>query len=174
MQTEPRGLYKWLTRKTPFSETLMMPAGDELRLLLELVGDYKKQPPEQKTWFDQKGQSIYYSRKNKQKQYPLPAELYTVDSIHLLHRRMQAQGVKQLDINFYKKGKLFNSRILLETNVEEQGLNGLIEVDKMTQQLDNTDYRIIYFYTLDTLAPLKIEQIKTNGNSTLMWRTSVN
>jgi len=174
MQTRPIGFYSWLTRKKPFSETRMSETANGLQLTQELKGDYRNKPAKEKTWFDQKNSTIYYSKGEKKKQQTIPKNLYNFQSVHLIPGIMKQQELDQFEVDFYKKGKLFKSTFKLEPAVKlkQKDKDGLV-VDKLTQRLDPSDYEMIYYYHGNTLAPLKIEQLKANGDNSVMWRSSV-
>lgn len=173
MKTRPKGFYKWLTRKKPFAETRMTESPDGLLLSQELKGDYKNKPAKEKTWFDQDKKIIYYTNGEKKRELDLPAPVYNFQSIHLLPATMKQDGLERIEINFYKRGKLFKSTLQLEADVKIQQDDSELRVDKVTQVLDGSDYKMIYYYQGDTLAPLKIEQLKDDGNNIVMWRNKL-
>ena len=174
MQTYPNAPYSWLTRKKPFAETRMLETDTGLQLSQELRGDYPDQPPRENTWFNPDKGTIYFTKGETDRQLELPGELYNVQSIHLLPRIMKQRQTKRMDIQFYKKGKLYKSRLTLEPKVLlANGTHRSIVADKMIQQLEPSNYRMIYYYRQDAMAPLKIEQIKANGDYSVMWRRSL-
>jgi len=173
MQTRPKAPYRWLTRKKPFAETRMQETKDGLQLSQELRGDYPDKPAKENTWFNQDKGKIFFTRGEDNKQLKLPHNLYNFHSIHLLPLEMKRRQLKHLDIKFYKKGKLYNSRLTLEPQVLLTSNPDSMVVDKIIQIMEPSKYRMIYYYRDDSLAPVKIEQIKANGDHSVMWRNSL-
>jgi hypothetical protein len=174
MNTRPVAPYKWLTRKKPFAETRMLETNSGLQLSQESNGDYEDAPATENTWFDQDKAIIYYTSGEKKRQLNLPDKLYNTQSVHLLVPFMKQQGLNELDINYYVKGKLIKSSLTLESGLKLSRGSSVFVVDKFSQQLEKKDYRMVYYYDGNSLAPLKIEQLKFNGESSEMWRKSVN
>ncbi len=170
MKTEPRGIYSWLTRKKPYTETRMQKIGQDIQLLLISSGDYPKKPVKQSTWFDHQHKKIYRKKGKKISQLKLTDPIYNYQSIHLLHPQMLEQNESAIDINFYKKGKLLKSTLTLQKQVELPSKKGKIIVDKITQTFKKSKNKMIYYYQGETLAPLKIEQIKPGKDKSVMWR----
>ncbi|MDJ0881184.1 MAG: hypothetical protein QNJ56_05990 [Gammaproteobacteria bacterium] len=174
MQTYPKAPYSWLTRKKPFAETRMMETDNGLQLSQELRGDYPDQVVKENTWFNQDKGTIYFTKGETDRLLDLPGNLYNIQSIHLIPSIMKRRQMTQMDIQFYKKGKLFKSRMVLEPRVlMANSSQGSIYVDRLTQQLEPSKYRMVYYYREDAMAPLKIEQIKANGEYRVMWRTGL-
>ncbi len=171
MDTKARGIYKWLTRKRPFIETRMQKiGGNKLRLLLETSGDYPDKLPKRSSWFDHKGELIYSMKGDTIKKQALPQDVYNFHSIHLLYPQMHQQNESNKTINFFKKGKLIESTLTLEKEVELKDRKKHLQVDKLTQKFSGSKKYFIYYYHGNTLAPLKIEQINPGKDSSVMWR----
>lgn len=175
MSTKPKGVFKWLTRKKPFTETRMYESAEGYRLSHIASGEYREKAATDNTFFDQKSGLIYYtnSKTLQTHQIRLPENLYSYHDIHLLYARMKESGETQMDIHFYKKGNVFKSSLKLETQVEIPYQSGTISVDRMTQVVKNSNKKMIYYYQDHSLVPLKIEQFKKNEPNTMMWRSSV-
>ncbi len=170
MNTGPRGIYSWLTPKKPFAETRMQETGKDTQLLLEITGDYPKKPAKRNTWFDHTNKKIYSMKGQEIKQLKLPEDTYNYHSVHLLHPRMLADNNLKMDINFFKRGKLLKSTLILEKQIELPVKKGKMVVDKITQTFKDSGKKLIYYYHGDTLAPLKIEHIKPGKDKSVMWR----
>lgn len=170
MKTKPRGIYSWLTRKKPFAETRMQQIDQNIQLLLESTGDYPKKPAKRNTWFDHVNNKIYSMNGNKISQLSLPENVYNYHSIHLLHPVMLEQDRLQIDVNFYKRGKLLKSTLKLEKQVELDSKSDTMIVDKITHTFSDSNKKLIYYYQGETLAPLKIEHIKPGKDKSVMWR----
>ena len=175
MQTKPRGVYRWLTRKKPFSETRTTMTSQGLKLSQLSSGEYLEKPPVESSWFDIDRKTIFYthSKKNEDKQLALPDTLYSFHDVHRLYSQMKKSGQQQLEIDFYNKGKLFTSKLVLETNVRLPGEGGDRLADRLSQQLENSDKMMVYYYRDHDLAPLRIERIKRGKLKTMMLRNSL-
>ena len=175
MSTKPRGLFKWLTDKKPFTETEMVKSGDDYLLSKIVSGEYREKPPQDNTWFDQKNQLIYYTNSTSQQknQLALPKNLYSYQNIHLLYAQMKQSGESTLNIHFYKNGNIFKSSLTLEEDVDITHHSGSIRVDKLTQQVTNSTKTMVYYYQGHSLAPLQIVQFKDGKPVTMMWRSSL-
>jgi len=92
--------------------------------------------------------------------------------VHLLYERMKHLSQQQLTINFYKKGRIYESTLILEFDVPIAHESKSYRVDKITQSLQG-ERAMVYYYLGHSLAPLKIERIKDNQIQSVMWRTSV-
>lgn len=170
MDTEPKGIYSWLTRKRPFIETQMRgPTQGEPQLTIEVSGDYPDKAPERATWFDQKNNRAYYTNSKSQRIVEFTPPLYNYHSINLLYLSMKKQAETEMVIQFYRKGDIKLSKVTLETDVEIADGESTIKVDKLTQDFADSKDTIQYYYQNNELAPLKIEQIKSDYTS-VMWR----
>lgn len=175
MNTKPKGLFKWLTRKKPFTETRMSEIPEGYRLSHISSGDYREKLATDNTFFDQNNQLIYYTntKSHKVNQLPLPENLYSYHDIHLLYARMKESGQTQMDIHFYKTGNVFKSSLKLEPQIEIPYQSGNITVDRMTQDVISSNKKMVYYYQDHSLAPLKIEKFKKGKSNTMMWRSSL-
>jgi hypothetical protein len=173
MNTEPRGIYSWLTKKQPFTETRMQNTPSGLQLLLENSGDYLDKPPQQSDWFDYTNRIIYHMKEGSISQIKLPDNVYNYQSVHTLYPQMLSQNKLQLSINFYRKGEITKSTLTLERDLPIPDKSGTIKVDKITQTFDQSDKQMIYYYQGESIAPLKIEQIKRGKDSSVMWRVGL-
>lgn len=170
MDTRARGIYKWFTRKRPYIETRMQEIDHELKLMMELSGDYPDKMPKRSSWFDPVNKVIYYMKGDHIKTFKLPEKIYNFHSIHLLYPRMKQQGMDEISIDFFKKGELLKSTLTLQQSVELKNKNKPLRVDKVIHRFEGSNKYFIYYYHGDTLAPLKIEQINPGKESSVMWR----
>jgi len=173
MNTEPRGIYSWLTKKQPFTETRMQNSPTGLQLLLENSGEYQNKPPQQSDWFDYTTRIIYHMKDGNISQIKLPDDVYNYQSVHTLYPQMLSQHKLQLPINFYRNGAVTKSTLTLEKAFPIPDKSGTIKVDKITQTFDQSDKQMIYYYQGGSIAPLKIEQIKRGKDSSVMWRVDL-
>jgi len=170
MKTRPRGIYSWLTKKKPFTETRLQNDGNDYKLLLEKNGDYPKKPAKSNTWFDHANKTIYSMNGKQVSQLELPENIYNYHSIHLLYPLMLEQNTAQVTVYFYKKGKILEATLTLEKQVELPSKKDTMIVDKVTQVFKGSTKKMVYYYRGNTLAPLKIEQIKPGKDTSVMWR----
>lgn len=173
MSTEARGVYSWLTKKQPFTETRMQSTTDGLQLLLESSGDYAQKPPSQSNWFDYINRVIYHMKDGSISQLKLPDDVYNYQSIHTFYPVMLTQNKTQATINFYRNGEVSKSTLTLERDFSIPDKSSTIKVDKVTQTFDQSDKQMIYYYQGNSIAPLKIEQIKRGKDSSVMWRVDL-
>jgi len=167
MKSAPRGVYSWLTRKRPYSETHMLDNDGQLQLAVEISGDYPTRSANRAIWFDHQKQIGYYSDNKKQRQIAFNAPLYNYHSIHLLYRQMKLRNESVQDILFYKKGKLYPCKLTLETGIEIQFEGASIKVDRLTQLFTGSKRLLRYDYQGHPLAPLRIEQVKGDNHSVM-------
>lgn len=173
MKAKPRGIYSWLTRKKPFAETRMQKNQQQIQLLLERTGDYPDKPAKKNTWFDHQNKIIYSMNKQKISKLNLPHDIYNYHSVHLLYPQMLENNETRHTIHFYKSGKVLESTLVLEKQVELDSKKDKMVVDKVTQSFKKSKKKLIYYYQGNTLAPLKIEQINPGKDSSIMWRVSI-
>ncbi len=170
MKTRPRGIYSWLTSKEPFAETRLQEKQSEIQLLLERTGDYPDKPADRNTWFDHQNKKIYSMNKQEISVLDLKDNVYNYHSVHLLHPLLVEQNLSEKKIQFYKRGKLIESTLKLEKQVEITVEKKKMIADKITQTFKDSKNILIYYYQGPTLAPLKIEQIKPGKDNSIMWR----
>lgn len=176
IDTRPHGFYQWLTRKKPFTETLMIETEQGLRMSQLSSGDYSDKPPIENTWFDNEGKTIYFTSEEKervQRQLPMPDSVYAYYSVHLLYPLMKQSEEDQKTIEFYDQGRLFKSTLTLETGINLEHRGHDYKVDRLTQSLDSPDKKMVYYFLDHDLAPVLIERHRKNQLKTLMWRTSL-
>jgi hypothetical protein len=170
MNTEPRGIYSWLTRKRPYIETHMQKMSDgSQQLLIEVSGDYPDQRPNRASWFDHDNHLVYYADKKKQRKLEFETPLYNYHSINLLYLEMKQKEQTEVIIQFYKGSDLKFSKVTLQTDIEIPDGDSTIKVDKLSQDFADSKDTIQYYYQNNELAPLKIEQVKKDYTSVL-WR----
>lgn len=170
MTTEPKGIYSWLTRKRPYIETHMQSfTQDEPQLTIEVSGDYPDKRERRACWFDHDNNRAYYSNSKTQHILEFTPPLYNYHSINLLYLRMKKDNVKEIVIQFYRKGDMKFSKVTLETDIEIPDGDSTKKVDKLSQDFADSKDTIQYYYQNNELAPLKIEQIKSDYTS-VMWR----
>ncbi len=171
MHSKPKGLFRWLTRKKPFAETWLAQTDLGWQPIIELTGDDPDRGARRATWIDHEQGRLYYASHKTQKQLAFSAPVYNYHSIHLLYRDMKDKGASERIIRFYRKGRIVDARVRLDTNVRLRTAAGPLQVDRLSQQLANSKRRMLYFYDGYDLAPRKIEQIDEDDNS-VMWRQS--
>jgi hypothetical protein len=169
MSTQPRGVYSWLTRKKPFAETHLVETPNGWQPLIEVSGDYPERSPKHAAWFDHANRLIYYAKTKSSKRLEFAPPIYNDHSIHLMYSRMKQQGVLKTSIPFYRNGRIARVKLTLEPGLRLERDGKDFAVDRLTQQFEGSDRKMIYHYTQETLAPLKIEQIKKDV-FTVMWR----
>jgi hypothetical protein len=173
LKSEPVGWLRLLTRKKPFSETWLRMQGEEPRLMLSRSGDYADKPARRSTWFDNDRQRLYYATPEQTRKLDYRDPPYDYLSIHLLYPRLRNAPGRRLEIPFYKKGKISNSTLSLEADVPLRSGGRTLTLDRVTQTLEGSDKRMIYYYRPGEIAPVKIEQYKGKSEKSVMWRDDV-
>lgn len=170
LKTRPIGFYRLLTRKKPYAETRLQQTEQGPRLLLEQSGDYEDRPAEQSSYFDIDQQRLYYSEGNKAISQEMPAPLYNYHSIHLLYQQMREQQLRQIEVDFYDKGKPGRATLTLEPDMQVSLGDDTRIADRVTQRNQGSKKHMVYYYDRKSLAPLVIERIKPDKGSSMMWR----
>lgn len=170
MRTSPRGMYSWLTRKKPFAETRMQETEQDIQLLLEKTGNYPEKQAKRNSWFDHVNKKVYSMNGRVIRKLDLTENVYNYHSVHLLYPQMLEKDSLQMTINFYKRGKLLESTLILQKHIELPAKSGKMIVDKVTQTFKDSNKKMVYYYQGKTLAPLKIEQITPGKDKSVMWR----
>jgi hypothetical protein len=173
LNSEPVGWLKLLTRKRPFTETWLRETPQGLRIMLTRSGDHDDRPAERSTWFDDERQKLYYAKGDSTKQLDYDEPLHDVLSIHLLYPELRKKPDHRLDIAFYKKGKIRRSQLSLEPGITLRSGDRNLTLDRVTQTLEGSDKRMIYYYMPGEIAPVKIEQYKGKTEKSVMWRQDV-
>ncbi len=170
LKSQPVGWLKLLTRKKPFTETWLREGPDGLSLMLTRSGDHSDKPAERSTWFDENRQRLYYARGNDTRQLDFDQPPYDVLSIHLLYPKLQQAPDHRLEVPFYKKGKISGSQLRLEPGITLRSGDKTLTLDRVTQTLEGSDKRMVYYYRPGEVAPVKIEQYKGKTEKSVMWR----
>ena len=172
MKTRVTGFYRFLTRKRPFTRTQLQVINNQPQLLIEQSGDYPDKPAKHTAWFDFNSKTLYSMKESNVTTVDLPEKVYNYHSVHLIYPLMLQQELLQIKINFYRKGGLTPSVLTLERQVQTEHNSQTITVDRITQQFENSNKTMIYDFQRDSLAPLRIEQIRPGKDTTLMIRTT--
>lgn len=157
--TTARGVYKWFTRKRPYTETSFSLVENEFRLSEILIADAGKRKQQESAKFDWNKGQLQVLRKGRHKQLPLTDTVYDYQSIHLLAALMRRQQLTEATVEFYRKGKLvesslsYNGRQTLELNGKS------IDAEVYQQSITGSDSEIKFYYdAAKPLPPLRIEQ----------------
>lgn len=173
LNSEPVGWLRLLTRKRPFTETWLRSRNGELSLMLTRSGDHGDKPATRSTWFDDRQNRLYYAKGDTTRQLDFEQPPLDVLSIHLLYPRLLTDPNHRIEIPFYKKGKIKRSQLVLEPDVELRSGDRTLTLDRVTQTLEDSDRRMVYYYLPGDIAPVKIEQYKGKREKTVMWRQDV-
>jgi hypothetical protein len=176
MESKPRGIYRWLTRKKPFEETRMVDEGNGLQLQELYKGDYPELPPQHSSWFDYDKNLVHHSdaEHDRQLRVPMNPPLYSYHSIHLLYADLKPGGAGQTTVNFFKEGEILESTITFEPAVQFQHDGRDYSADRVTHQVQGSNKTLIYYYAGHDLVPLKIEQLKNGELTNMLWRSKLN
>jgi hypothetical protein len=157
--TSARGVYAWFTRKRPYTETLVSGVDGEFRLLEILIADAGKRNQQESASFDWDKGRMDVLRKGKRRNLPLSGAVYDYQSIHLLAAVMGQQQQSEMTVDFYRKGKLVESR-LVYNGQHRLELNGKsMDTRVYRQSIAGSDAEITYYYdAANPLLPIRIER----------------
>lgn len=159
--TRARGIYKWFVRKQPLMQTRFGRHAGGFRLQEIRIGDARKNKTKESALFDWKKGEMQVVRKGKRKQARLAHSVYDYLSIHLLAATMGIRGSEEATVDFYRKGRLVESR-LTHSGQEKVDVDGK-SMDAIVYQQDIAESRskIRFYYDADNpLLPLRIETLE--------------
>ena len=156
--TRARGVYAWFVRKQPHTRTRFDRSAGRLRLREIVIADARQEQPEESARFDWDRGEMRVLRKGKQRKERLDGEVYDYQTVHVLAAGMQQRGQQQARIDFYRKGKLVESRLEYQGH-ERIEVNGKpLRASVFQQVVERSDAVIRYYYDpANPLLPLRIE-----------------
>jgi hypothetical protein len=170
LNTRARGIYALLTRRKPYSETAFKLEHGGIRLQSIEIRDGKDGKKRESASFDWQTGQVKTMRKDRQRQFPLAAEVYDYQSIHLLTAAMQLRDSEEETVDFYRKGKIVKSTLsytgeeIINVGDEE------VRTRAYRQIVDQSSTVLRYFYRAEQpLAPVLIENRK-GDNSPITFR----
>ncbi len=166
MVTRPRGIYAMFVDSEPSSETTFSRSGGDVRLQQIMITDLADKKKIESASFDWHKGNIRVLRKGKRKRLSLNQGVYDYHSIHLLAAAMLARQQNKINLNFYRKGKLYNSS-LVYSGKGKISINGkLIEATIFEQVMGKSKARIKYYYdAVNSMLPLRIEKYESGSDS---------
>jgi len=159
--TQALGIYAMLVSNKPYSETTFTQVNDEIRLQQILYTDPGDKKKLETASFDWDKGSIDVLRKGKRKLRPLDTEVYDYQTIHLLAISMRQQQLDEATVDFYRKGKIYKSKLTYDGK-ENVDINGkTINADIYEQVIVKSSSTIKYYYAAENpLFPVRVEKFK--------------
>ncbi len=174
MKTEARGIYALFTDKEPQTETLFLPACDELRLHRITVSDAGSGKSSESASFDWNTGELEVNRKGKRRVLPLAEGVYDQQTIHWLAAAMLARQQDSLTVSFYRKGKLDSATLSYQGpgNVDLDDKTHAAQVFMQRTRRGKSRLRIFYDAT-NPLLPLRIEKVESGDTPAVLQLESV-
>lgn len=170
METQAIGLFSWLTRKTPFSDTFVTLDETAAKVLYTVAGDYHDQPPTRATWFDHQNRLFYNAHNNKSSQKKFKLPIYNYHSVMMLYHRLM--NGESLEISYFRSGKSSKGKVQLQKAISVNVQDKNLLMDRLTLKYGK---KTMYFdFDSKSFAPLQITQIKGDDVSIMLRKTFKN
>lgn len=167
--TRARGIYKLFTDKQPYSETHFRRFDNSFLVTEMKLGDHGGEQPYEIAHFDWIKSRLDVTRKNKHSEVKLGDEVYDYLSIHLLAASMGESQLKRPVIEFYRKGKLIQSRFVYSGRQTVKIGDQSIDANVYEQVVAHSRSKIKYYYDVQNpLLPLRIEKLEAGESPQIM------
>lgn len=169
--TRARGVYALFTSKRPYARTTFSLEQDLVRLREILITDKDSNNNRESARFDWRKGRLKVLRKGKRHLLELRANgsVYDYQSIHLLAASMARRQLDQSSVDFYRKGKLVQSRLTFsgEARIE---VNGKPVTARIYEQvIDHSKAKVRYYYDAkNPLLPLRIEKFESGERESML------
>lgn len=159
--TKARGIYKWFVHKQPLVYTSFGSHAEDYRLREIQIGDARKKKFSENALFDWEQRRMDSVRKGKHRQAKLEGSVYDYHSIHLLAASLNIRGSNEATVDFYRKGKLVESRMVLlgqeKIDIDGKSMNAIL----FQQEITGSGSQVRYYYdATNPLLPLRIETLE--------------
>ena len=169
MSTELRSIYSLFNNKKPYSETIFAIKEDGEKLFNVLITDEKNRNKYESARFDWKTRTADIQRKKKRSVKSFADPVYDYNSIHLLAARMAVYGIKELTVNFYRKGKIIKSTLTYAGNSHLEIDGEKIKTRSFTQSLSESRSVMKYQYgMINPIIPLRIERSHPEKDTSIL------
>lgn len=169
LSSKPGGIFKFFSNRKPYSETTFSLLDDQYRIHNILLADGGNGKLYETARFNWRSRQVDIQRKGKRRILELPEQVYDFLTIHLLIAQMVERGTQQMVFNFYLKGEVLESKLVL-------GEKTMLDID------DKTIEASVYYQTIvghktsskffvgsnSRLLPLKIENINSKGKTSIL------
>lgn len=162
----------------PYSETVFVQSGDKLQLQSIVIGD-KKDPDDIETAkFDWQLGQMNVLRKGRHRERTLTTDVYDLQSIHLLAAAMQLSNQRDSRVQFYRKGKLIEARLVYLGEGSVKINNKKITTHIYEHSISGSEESLKYYYDpQQPLLPLLIQSNESGKSKSSMkllkveWRS---
>lgn len=169
LASEPTGIYSLFSNKKPLTVSILERFEKDFRLARIQHFKTRTEQPNETAILNWSKQQIRIKRKNTSQFIALENIVYDYLSIHGLAAQMTANNESSSLFDFYRKGKLVQSK-LLRIGPVKLDINGQSQtVTKYRHSFATSSRSYEYYYSDDNpLLPLKIERIKKDNDSSIM------
>lgn len=169
LASEPTGIYALFTNKKPLSVSILERFGKDYRLARIRLSITRAEQPDESVILNWPKQQIEIKRKNTSQFIALKNTVYDYLSIHWLAAQMTVNSVSSSAFDFYRKGKLVQSKLMFLGQVELDINDQIQTVTKYMHSFPASSRSYEYYYGTDNpLLPLKIEKFKKGKSSSIM------
>jgi hypothetical protein len=162
----------------PYSETVFTQNRDRLLLQSIVIGDEKDKDDIETAKFDWQSGIMKVLRKGKHKNRTLTTDVYDLQSIHLLAAAMQLSNQQDSRVQFYRKGKLIEARLVYlgegNVNIDDKEIAAHIYEHSISGSKESLKY---YYDLQHPLLPLLIQSNESGKSKSSMkllkveWRS---
>ena len=169
LSSRPRGVYKFFSDKKPYSETTFSRLDQQYQIHNILLADEGNDQPYESARFNWDSQQADIQRNGKRRIISLPDQVYDFRTMPLQIAQMIDRGIRRMEFDFYLKGEVLKSKIILgeETTLEIGGKQIKTSVYHQTIVGRKTSSKF-FFGPNSNLLPLKIENINSKGKVSIM------
>ena len=167
--SEPIGIYALFTNKKPLSVSILERFGKDYRLARIRLSITRAEQPDESVILNWSKQQMKIKRKNTSQFIALKNTVYDYLSIHWLAAQMTVNNGSSSVFDFYRKGKLVRSKLMLLGQVTLDINDQVQTVTKYRHSFPASSRTYEYYYGADNpLLPLKIEKFKKGKSSSIM------
>lgn len=165
LTTEVSSFVSLFVSDQPYSETVFVQQDGRLLLQSIIIGDENDRKDIETADFDWQNGSMKVLRKGKNKNRKLTTDVYDLQSIHLLAAAMQLSNQRDSRVQFYRKGKLIEARLLYlgEENLKVDGKSVATKIYE--HSISGADESLKYYYDQENPVLPVLIQSNESGKS---------
>jgi len=153
----------------PYSETVFTQEKGRLLLQSIVIGDENDKNDIETANFDWQSGEMKVLRKGKHKNRILTTDVYDVQSIHLLSAAMQLSSSQESRVQFYRKGKLIEARLVYLGESSVNLKDGEIPTRVYEHSISGAEESLKYHYgEQHPLLPLLIQSNESGKSKSSM------
>lgn len=166
---QPRGIYRLLSDKKPYSETTFSLVANRHLIQNIWLSDEGNKNPYETADFDWHSQQATILRKKISSTARLNSDVYDYHSINWLVANMMQAGKTEQTVDFYTKGEIIKSVVKRIENqtLETAGQSISAWVYEQSIALNKAKLKY-YFNPAKPLLPLKIEKLKLDQKTAIL------